>query len=197
MASLLVDPSSCKFVFVAFERLYKKGSSIDLDVLDATLNDVVEFHAHLQHGYVVSWALFMLHQFGLPLSSANASQVVTMSDNMCLILLHALDRESLIEAPAPNLSAVVARAEAAGAAIDADWLLAYEFAVQGVTKGANVTAEPLLSVLSTRGVRFFDEVSRPARSMERESGEEEPEYADEAFVEVTVRDAMGTWTYMR
>ena len=198
MASLLVDPSSCKFVYIALERLRSIGAVIDTDVLSGTLNEVVVFHSRLEHGYVVSWALFMIHQFGLELSSEGASAVIEMSDNLSLLVLDAIDDAALIVPPMPSFATVLARAEEPGAPYGPDWLLAYEFAAQGKTSGTHVRSEPLMKLLLASGVRFLDGATFPAGLLSAQGvGGDEIEYEPDRFFEVRSRDLLGTWTYLR
>lgn len=156
MAAAAVDPSCLEKVAIALEFARVAGAHLEYRRIEEGLNDLCRYHSAREHGSEVTWALWILRRYGLPLSSDAASSVARMQDNCALLLLFDLDRLRKIDGGTPNLDAARARAEAHGSWESEDWLLSYECARNHWVSDANIRSVPHWAALLDRGVHFFN-----------------------------------------
>jgi hypothetical protein len=155
LASVVTEPAALRFSMKALQIASEEGRLIDHDSLGITLNQIANYHARLEHGSEVAWALYLMILLGIPLEDANAQAVAAMEDNASLLLLRCLDSHTLLEGTGVDWTSSIDRAEAAGALESSDWLLAYEFVRQGWANSTELSKDPWFSDLSARAVSFF------------------------------------------
>lgn len=151
----VAEPSSIRYVARTFQMAARDGLPIDRDRVAETLNDVCSYHAPLEHGSEVVWAMRILKGLGLPITAEAASAVSKMSDNCSLILLFDFIESSQVSGTTPDMSATVARAEDPITPNSEDWLLGYECARNGWSSPAAYAASPHWAELLGLGVRFY------------------------------------------
>jgi hypothetical protein len=174
LPAMIAEPSSLKYGYRSLGAVSAAGRTINRTVIQKTLNEIVRFHAPLEHGSEVAWAIFLLHQLSCKLESPVATNLANMEDNICLILLSEMVAEGLIDGAVPDMGKVIQRAEMSGVEADTDWLLAYESAAHRWTSGSQIQADTWLGPMLAAGVRFLDFSAMPAGSLlAREAGEGE------------------------
>ena len=153
LPAIMAEPSCLRFVAIALLERHGRGVPINGVELEATLNDVCEYHGKREHGSEVAWALWILRRLGLTLSPPAAESVSHMQDNCSLILL--LDMLNAGLAPATNITSILARAEAADAFRSEDWLLGYECAAHKWSREASFRTQGHWAELLDQNVHFY------------------------------------------
>jgi hypothetical protein len=129
--------------------------------LRLTLEELCRYHAPLQHGYEVAWALWTAVALGIRISNETAALVSRVEDDsVALVALHA--RELGLMTSDPSL---VWRSWLVKGSLNLEhWLAAYEFAIKGwvlPTDGTDYVGDhPFFSVLRARSVSFYNTDAR-------------------------------------
>jgi hypothetical protein len=181
LPSILIEPSSIRFLLKALWTMASDVQASKMSELHETLNELIAHHAPLEHSAEVAWATFALHQLGLTIDNEPATKVVTMDDNVCLILLRAMEENGLVDGPGLAWEDVMSRSEPAEIRSSPDWLLAYESAANGWNNGATVREDDALAPLLAAGVRFFDFLSVPTHALIDRAGGTTDESAREWY----------------
>jgi hypothetical protein len=131
------------------------------DPLLLTLEELCRYHAPLQHGYEVAWALWAAVHFGLRISDETAALVSKVEDDcVALVALHA--NELNLMKPNPDL---VWRSWLTKEQLNLEhWLAAYELGIKGwltPLEGADYIGEHrLFSLLRESSVSFYETTPR-------------------------------------
>jgi hypothetical protein len=152
---MIAEPSCLPDVF---RILRKEKHSVFLyqQPLTLTLEELCRYHAPLQHGYQVAWAVWFAVEFGLKLSDEIAAAVSKVEDDsVALVSLHA--RERNLMDPDPE---IVWRSWLTKDQLNLEhWLAAYEISVKGwltPPDGADfIAAHPFFSRLRHYSVSFY------------------------------------------
>jgi hypothetical protein len=153
---MIAEPICLPDVF----RILKKTRFVflvDRQPLLLTLEELCRYHAPLQHGYEVAWAVWFAVQFGLKLSDEVASVVSKVEDDsVALVSLHA--RERMLMNPDPEL---VWRSWLSKDELNLEhWLAAYELSVKGWLTPLDgvdfIVAHPFFSTLRRHSVSFYE-----------------------------------------
>lgn len=162
LGAAVSEPSAIIFANQHFAKAVSLGFTLSNGPIEESLNGVVEHHARLEHGATVTWALYMLLNLGLSLSSDIADLASGMRDNCSLLVLRDLIGRGRVAGSVPTMSGAIARAEAPGVLASSDWLLGYEFARNGWASDAEVRKQPHWKELLDLKVKFYaqDEVDR-------------------------------------
>ena len=155
LVSVIVAPADLRYLADVLQRAATAGLPLDKDALAGTLQEIVSYHAPLEHGAEVSWALFIMHEHAIPLSSANATKVAGMFDNVSLLLLQCLNAKGIVDGDRPDLSEAITRAESSGVACSSDWRLAYEMSARNWCNPAEMRNDPWLGPMLDAGVAFL------------------------------------------
>jgi hypothetical protein len=160
----------------------------DNRALTNALESICSYHAPLQQGNEVSWALWIAKKMFVNISSAVADKVAQVDDDVVALVALDLIEQGLLQRTklalwrsymtAPNL-------------YEEHWLLAYEALEHGwlPSKTDYVAVDPFFSILKAHGVRFYGTNLAKTRSYfgygEDESvgeasgrGEDEPDDSD-------------------
>lgn len=124
--------------------------------LATTLESICAYHAFLQQGNEVAWALWLAKLMNVPISKAVADRIVRLDDDV--VALVALDLHQLGLLKASGFTKWRNSMTAANL-YDSHWLLAYEALEQGWLPSRNgsdyVGADEFFSILRKHGVRFY------------------------------------------
>jgi len=140
------------------EDIYDKfiGFHTDNASLTSALESICAYHAPLQQGNEVSWALWLAKRMDVSISKPVADVIAAVDDD--IVALVALD---LIEQGNLNTTKLgFWRSYATAANLYEDhWLLAYEAHEHGwlstSMKADYVAADPFFSILQSHGIRFY------------------------------------------
>lgn len=125
--------------------------------LSRSVEELCRYHAPLQHGYEVAWAIWIAVQFKLRISDEAAALVsMVEDDSVALAALHA--RELDLMKPDPN---PIWRSWLTTEHLNQEhWLAAYEFGIKGWLTPVNgadyIGAHKFFSVLREHSVSFYD-----------------------------------------
>jgi hypothetical protein len=135
------------------------------NALASLIYSLCSYHAPLQQGNEVSWALWLAKEKGITIPQAVADKIADLDDDAVALISMDLNENGLFAASgyakwqthitAPDL-------------YDNHWLLAYEALEHGWLLPANgadyVGADPLFSILRQHGVRFYGAGVAPTSS---------------------------------
>lgn len=157
LMSMISEPTCLSIASDAFERALQHGLTINCDQIAATLNEIVDRHAQLEHGAEVCWALYMIAKLQLLVTTSAANHVVKMEDNASALLLRYLvESGRVIGVSSIDVTGLETRASTSDVTHSSDWLLAYEFAAHGWCKTNEVQADPWMKDMLSAGVKFFE-----------------------------------------
>jgi hypothetical protein len=153
MKAVLSEPTAISVVLDILDK--NAGSILDKTNLEDTVASLCNYHAPLEQGYEVAWALWLAKKQGLPIDPKIAKKIVAMDDD--IVALVALDLVSVGLFPSIPMSRW--RKLITGRNLYTEhWLLAYEAYEQGwlVGKTDYIATDPVFSILRKHGVRFYD-----------------------------------------
>lgn len=163
---------------------YQKGN----DALAAALYSICYYHAPLQQGNEVSWALWLARKFGVSIPKPVGDKIAELDDD--IVALVALD---LIETGSFDTSQLgLWHRHMNGVNLYEDhWLLAYEVIEHGWVPSSvrrdYVASDPFFSILQNHGVRFYGaglaDTSSYLGYADDEADEYEPDEPDEDVIE--------------
>jgi hypothetical protein len=155
LTSATLEPSCLPHVRDVLLFAESVGLPLDREGIAKSMNDVCVAHAPQDHGFEVVWALSVLRELALPVDSKAARSVVGMSDNYSLLLLTDAWMKSSRLRRSTDLDPVVKRAEAPGALMTEDWLLAYESRYRKWCRPVGWRAAPAWRELRDAKVHFL------------------------------------------
>jgi hypothetical protein len=140
------------------------------EAVKRTLEELCLYHAPLQYGFEVAWAIWAAIQLRIHISREAAMLISRVEDDsVALVALHAM--EVGLMSPDPNL---VWRSWLNKEPLNLEhWLAAYEFAIKGwvLPEGGEdyVGGHAFFSVLRDKSVSFYDNSSGSAVGMDPDS----------------------------
>ncbi|QNI31212.1 RNA-directed DNA polymerase [Alloacidobacterium dinghuense] len=148
------------------------------DALASALYSICYYHAPLQQGNEVSWALWLARKLNVPIPKSVADAVAKLDDDVVALVALDLLEQGNFDTDQLELW----YGHMAGSSLYEDhWLLAYEAHEHGwqptTVKKDYVAADPFFSILQTHGVRFYGD-GLAATTSYMEYGEEEIEGID-------------------
>jgi hypothetical protein len=121
-----------------------------------TIEELCRYHAPLQHGYEVAWALWFAVEFELKLSNEIAASVSKVEDDsVALVSLHARELGLLNPDPSAIWESWLTKDQ-----LNLEhWLAAYELFARGWLRPSNgndfIGAHPFFSRLRDFGISFY------------------------------------------
>lgn len=167
LAAIGLEPSSLPQAHAVLEFAHRHGLLVDKSRVSDILNELITYHARLEHGFETSWMLYMIRSLNLELDPESARAVSKMSDNCSLILLGDFFERSRRLQRTVSLENAVRRAERNGALSSDDWLLAYEYRHNKWCKPKNWDGKESWKELDRASVDFYIKTSRPSRRILR------------------------------
>lgn len=167
LASIGMESSTLPHVHAVLEFAYRHGLLVDKERVSEILNQLITYHAKLQHGFEICWMLYTIRSLGLELDSSAASAVSEMDDNCSLIILRDLSERSRRLERDVSFDAAIRRAEQSEALSSSDWLLAYEYRHNGWCRPRNWDHSVAWRDLHRADVRFLLKASQPPRKVLR------------------------------
>ncbi len=152
LRSALSEPTMLSVLGEVYDKF--AGFHTDNHALSKTLESICFYHAPLQQGNEVSWALWLAKKMSIKLSSAVSDKIANVDDDIvALIALDLLDAGHL---NTRNLGLWQGYMTAANL-YEEHWLLAYEAREHGWLLGKNdyIASDPFFSILQKNGVRFY------------------------------------------
>jgi hypothetical protein len=130
---------------------------LDQDGLVRTLEYLCRYHAPLQQGYEVAWALWLCCRFQLSISQETADVIALVDDD--IVALVALDLRNRGLMPGMAFPLWESRMSPDGLYSE-HWLLAFEALRKGWLPSLNgnnyIAADPFFSILENNNVEFYD-----------------------------------------
>jgi len=153
MKAAIAEPTALSTII---DILDKNSSSITTtENLLKTVASICSYHAPLEQGYEVAWALWLAKTQKLSVPDKLAKSVATMDDDIvAMVALHLREMGLFPDVPMARWRNLMKAANL----YTEHWLLAYEAFEQGwlTTHRDYIAADPVFSVLRKHGVRFYD-----------------------------------------
>lgn len=154
LKAALAEPSMLSVlheIYVAFASFHTDSTS-----LAVLLNSICEYHAPLQQGNEVSWALWLASQMQVEIATKVADLIVRLDDDLvALAALHLRDQGLFGAGSYGKWESHMT----AGELYEQHWLLAYEAHDRGWLPSLDgsdyVGADEFFPILRAHGVRFF------------------------------------------
>jgi hypothetical protein len=153
MKAILSEPTAISIVLDILEN--NANSIADKANIAATVSSLCDYHAPLEQGYEVAWALWLAKQQNLAIPSAAAKKVVMMDDDIvALVALDLLDSGLFPTIPMARWRQLL-RSESL---YSEHWLFAYEAVEQGWLSARSdyVGNDPVFTILRNHNVRFYN-----------------------------------------
>jgi len=144
--------SICCEILTSF---YQRKFSLDRNLLSTALNEFIIFHAHHDHEYELSWAMWTVKNLELELSKSAAERISKNTNS--LIVLLALDLKRNKRIPSGLDTSLWKSMLTADNLHSEHWLLAYEVKVRAWLRTADdyLEKDPFFKVLKDHKVRFY------------------------------------------
>ena len=156
-AAIYADPSSLRFAYESIARAKECGRVIRSQLLEETLDRLLNENYDFNRSHEVSWSLAIATQAGIHIDYETAGNVSRMEDNVSNILLVHMAKNGLINrSNRLDSSQITDRACELTSLQSPNWLIAYEFAAQGWTNGWHVRRTPFFREMLAAKVKFFD-----------------------------------------
>jgi hypothetical protein len=144
-------------MLTVLDELFRLHGVLNRPGLQSTLESICAYHAPLQQGYEVAWALWVAGTTETALADHICGTVIEMDDD--IVALTALDLRSRNLLAFPSCPLWESRMDSASLYSE-HWLLSYEASVQQWLPGANavdhVAMDSFFSILRSNDVRFYD-----------------------------------------
>lgn len=148
-------------------EIYVKFAAFNSDnaALSTLIHSICAYHAPLQQGNEVSWALWLAKEMGLSISKQVADKIVRLDDD--LVALAAMDMHEHGLFDATGFAKWRSNMQAAEI-YDSHWLLAYEAFERGwlpsIGNNDYIANDEFFSILRQHGVRFYGGAIAPTAS---------------------------------
>jgi hypothetical protein len=152
---------------------------INSDALTAAIESICAYHAPLQQGNEVAWALWLAHKMNVNISKVVGDRIAKLDDDV--VALVALDLSSLGLLSTSGFAKW--RSHMTGTNLyENHWLIAYEAHEQGWLPsrggGDYIGADSFFSILRSHGVRFYGAGLAPTASFFMYSEDDEVDPSD-------------------
>jgi hypothetical protein len=153
--TIMADSGTLPLVTQILLHYREKGYELDEQRIRATLSEVIDYHAPLNHGFEVAWALWMASALSILVEEKASPKIATMEDNVVvLVALDAMHKGWLSKVDTSRWETMSAPEEL----YSENWLVAYESAIQGWLRpnGDYVRDDGFFGALAKLGVTFYD-----------------------------------------
>lgn len=146
---------------------YKKFATFHNDntALTMLINSICDYHAPLQQGNEVSWALWLAKEMDITISKEVADRVVRLDDDVVALVALDLNEHGLFDA---TDFAKWSSHMQSGDLYDDHWLIAYEALEHGWLPALGIkdyiANDDFFSILQLHGVRFYSSTIVPITS---------------------------------
>jgi hypothetical protein len=135
------------------------------EALTALVHSICSYHAPLQQGNEVSWALWLAREMGISISKQVADKIVKLDDDLVALAAMDLHENGLFDAT--GFAKWRSHMQAAEL-YDNHWLLAYEAFEHGwlpsIANNDYIANDEFFSLLRQHGVRFYGDAVAPTAS---------------------------------
>jgi hypothetical protein len=153
LRAVLAEPS----MMTVLVELLKLHGVVNQKGLTATLESICCYHAPLQQGYEVAWALWCACVTNTEMSRNVGDLIAQMDDDLVALVALDLNSRGLLDLPATPLWNSRMTADALNSE---HWLLSYEGLEHGWLPSANgddyIADDPFFSLLKNQAVSFYD-----------------------------------------
>ena len=153
LRAAMAEPS----MLTVLHELFQIHGVVDHTGLRETLEAICSYHAPLQQGYEVAWALWIACNTGTAISTSVIDAVIEIDDDIVALVALDLRSRGLAQFSSPPLWQ--SRMDAASLYSE-HWLLSYEALRKGwlpSTNGVNYVAnDSFFGILNTHAVNFYD-----------------------------------------
>jgi hypothetical protein len=132
------------------------GHSVPKSPLEELFENVIQRHAPRGQGSEVAWALWGAMAWAVPMSTASASAVSDMDDDIVALLALDADKRGLFPVGALNSQRWVMTINQPEVLHGEHWLLAYEAHRQNWVSCPAIASHPVFSAMSAAAVSFYD-----------------------------------------
>lgn len=159
LSAALAEPGCLQSCIATLQKHRLAGEDLLEDIIERTLNLIIEKHAGAGHGSEVVWALFAALMFGVSIHSAAGHRVQRLEDDMVALLALAVDRKGLFQGRLD--SSLWSGLATPDQLFGRHWLLAYQAGPSGLpVQGTDVAlSDPFFKALRQSNVSFFRDYS--------------------------------------
>jgi hypothetical protein len=154
LKAALAEPTMLSVLADIYDKY--SGYVTSTDSLTTAIESICAYHAPLQQGNEVAWALWLASKMGIIISKAVGDRIAKVDDDV--VALIALDLHSKGQLDSSGFTRWRANMTALNL-YDNHWLLAYEALEQGwlPSRSGNdyIGSDDFFSILRTHGVRFY------------------------------------------
>jgi hypothetical protein len=153
--TIMADSGSLPFVTQILLHYRDKGYQVDEDRIRATLSQIIDYHAPLNHGFEVAWAIWLSNVLSILVGETAAAKIATMEDNVVvLVALDAMEKGWLDGVDTSRWETMMAPEEL----YSENWLVAYESLIRNWLRpgGDYVSDDAFFGALAKHGVTFYD-----------------------------------------
>ena len=184
LKAAIAEPSMLSILVSVYEKYARYHT--DNAALATAIESICTYHAPLQQGNEVAWALWLAKLMNVTISTGVGDKIVRLDDDVVALVALDLLHLGLLDAPGVTKW----RNCMTGANLyDSHWLLAYEALEQGwlPSRSGNdyVGADDFFSILRAHGVRFYGAGLAPSASLFWYSDDDEIETSNVETGELT------------
>lgn len=153
MKAALAEPTTLSIIIEILDK--NVGAVSDKEGLEETVASLCDYHAPLEQGYEVAWALWLAKRQKLMVPPKIAKKIAGMRDDIvALVSLDLIENGLLPAVSVSNWRKVITSPNL----YTEHWLLAYEAVERGwfTPRTDYVASDPVFSVLRKHGVRFYN-----------------------------------------
>jgi len=158
MKSAIAEPATLPTVLQILLAYSKKGFTLDKNIISGTLTEIIIYNSKFNHGYEVSWAMWIAKSLKIPLNEEVAKSISTVDDSIVAIVALDLFNSGLI--PKGFDVTKWKKIMQAKELYDNNWLLAYEAYIKGWLKSVSgkdyLLSDDFFSILQKNNVSFYD-----------------------------------------
>jgi len=153
--TIMADSGTLPLVTQILLHYRDKDYQVGQERIRATLSEIIDHHAPLNHGFEVAWALWLSSLLSILVAGTPAAKIATMEDNVVvLVALDAMEKGRLNGVDTSRWE----RMMATEGLYSENWLMAYESKIHGWLwpAGEFVSDDGFFDALEKRGVTFYD-----------------------------------------
>jgi hypothetical protein len=180
LKAVLAEPSMLSVLVDLYEKYAAYHTSSD--ALATAIESICSYHAPLQQGNEVAWALWLAQKMSISIPKAVGDTIARLDDDIVALIALDMNKCGLLDASGFTKWRSYMTA---GNLYENHWLIAYEALEQGWLPSKNgndyVGADDFFSILRSNGVRFYGAaIVDTASFFEYDADEDESDSSDDS-----------------
>jgi Reverse transcriptase (RNA-dependent DNA polymerase) len=160
--AVTVEPGAIQTYILLLIRCTEAGCTLDPDLTESTLNDILEVSAPLGHHHEMAWSLWAILFLGLRVHGGAAAAVSRVDNSVVALLALDAEQQGLVPSGLDRTGWQLRMTQQD--LFEDQWLLSYEANVKGWLAssggGDHVASDPRFGYMKTLGVEFYSPVQR-------------------------------------